>query len=168
MFDIKNKSNAYVEVLEVLKRLNEKDYNRVPKDIIEKFESEANNEYSFEYDDNKDLKEQNLMEETKVYLAVLFKKYWATDEQKQKISSYQIKKINEDEIIKKENYNPNDIFKNQNINSTKKEKNTDKEKSDNINNEMNVEHLEIMEIPKMNIFDRIVNFIKEKFGFLNK
>ena len=51
---------AYSEILEILKHIPIEDYNKIPKDKIEIFETYANKEYNFEYDPQKTLKEQNV------------------------------------------------------------------------------------------------------------
>ncbi len=56
---------AYSEILEILKYIPIEDYNKIPKDKIEIFETYANKEYTFEYDPNKTLKEQNVSNITK-------------------------------------------------------------------------------------------------------
>ena len=100
---------AYSEVLEILKYVDKKDINKVPVDMLNMFKKNASNENKFNYDPNKTLQEQNVSEVTRIIIAILFRDYWATLEQKEKIISVQNtkrKKTNE------EKYSNNDIFKN--------------------------------------------------------
>ena len=54
MVDIKY-ANAYVEVLEILKHISREDYNKIPKNKIELFETNANNDYHFTYNPERTL-----------------------------------------------------------------------------------------------------------------
>ncbi len=104
-------ANAYSEVLGILKFISKEDYEKIPNSKIELFETNQNKEYIFEYDPNKTLEEQNVSKIAKAIIGLLFRDYWGTDEQKDKI----IKKQNYDRQILKEQkeslYNVEDIFK---------------------------------------------------------
>ena len=116
MIDIEY-ANAYSEVLEILKYIPIKDYNKIPKNKIELFEKNANDEHRFIYNPNKTLEEQNVTKRAKAIIAILFRDYWANEIQREKI----IKKQNYDRVKleeeKRQNYNPNNIFKNKEIKS---------------------------------------------------
>lgn len=107
---------AYSEVLEILKHIPIEDYNKIPKNEIELFEAYADNTYIFNYDTSKTLEEQNVSNITKGIIILLFKDYWATELQRNKI----IAKQNYDRVKleekKKEIYNPDNIFSNQHKN----------------------------------------------------
>lgn len=116
-------ANAYKEVLIVLNNLIKEDYEKIPKEYIEFLETNANPDYDFKYDSSKAFNEQELLDDTKYILFGLFEKYGATEVQKSKIKAFK-KNCNEKlEKEKREKYNPNDIFKknnlNENINETK-------------------------------------------------
>lgn len=99
---------AYSEVLEILKHISEEEYNKIPNDMIELFKINANNDNEFVYNPNKTLEEQNVSETARTIIAILFRDYWATETQKEKI----IAKQNYDrEKIKEEKYNYNNLFK---------------------------------------------------------
>ena len=78
-------ANAYSEVLEILKHISKEDYNKVPKQKIELFETNANKDYVFTYNPGKTLNEQNVSKTAKTIIAILFRDYWATETQKEKI-----------------------------------------------------------------------------------
>ena len=78
MVDIKY-ANAYSEVLEILKYIPVEDYNKIPKNKIELFKTNANNDYSFKYNPNKTLDEQNVSKTAKAIIAILFRDFWATE-----------------------------------------------------------------------------------------
>jgi hypothetical protein len=108
---------AYSEVLEILKHIPIEDYNKIPKNEIELFETYADNDHTFNYDTSKTLEEQNVSDITKGIIILLFRDYWATEIQRNKI----IAKQNFDRIKleekKKEKYNPDNIFTNNHKNS---------------------------------------------------
>ena len=82
-------ANAYKEVLEILKYVQIDDYNKIPKPKIELFETYCNKDYVFEYNPKKNLNEQNVSKTTKAIIGILFRDYWATETQKDKIISKQ-------------------------------------------------------------------------------
>lgn len=106
-------ANAYGEVLEILKYIPVEDYNKIPKNKIELFEINANNNYIFKYDISKTLDEQNVSKITKGIIAILFRDYWATESQREKIISKQNYARMEIEKKKREKYNTN-IFQDKN------------------------------------------------------
>lgn len=142
-------ANAYTEVLEILKSISQEDYNKIPKEKIDLFEHNANKEYIFDYDSNKTLEEQNVSKIARAIIAILFRDYWATDEQKNKIKAFQNNKRYQLEEENRQKYNT-DIFKNK-INT---------------NNESKIEQTENMQLVeyKENIFKRILSKIKNIFS----
>ena len=53
-------ANAYTEVLDILKYISKEDYEKIPKSKIKVFEENSNKNYSFKYDVDKTLEEQNI------------------------------------------------------------------------------------------------------------
>ena len=156
MVDIKY-ANAYTEVLEILKYISEEDYNKIPKNKIELFQTNANNDYPFTYTPEKTLNEQNVSKIAKGIIAILFRDYWATNIQKEKI----ITKQNYDRHIleeQKKEFNPNDVFKRKKV----LDFNENYDKNDIYNNNLPVE------VKKQNLFQNIIIFIKKFFNKKNK
>ena len=105
-------TNAYSEVLEILKYISKEDYEKIPNSKIELFETNYNKDYIFKYNPNKTLDEQNVSKTAKAIIAILFRDYWATEIQKEKIISkqnYDRMKLEEEG---KARYNSNNLFKN--------------------------------------------------------
>ncbi len=105
-------ANAYSEVLEILKYISKEDYEKIPNSKIELFETNYNKDYIFKYNPNKTLDEQNVSKTAKAIIAILFRDYWATEIQKEKIISkqnYDRMKLEEE---RKARYNSNNLFKN--------------------------------------------------------
>ena len=150
-------ANAYVEVLEILKYISREDYNKIPKNKIELFQINANNDYHFTYTSEKTLNEQNVSKIAKGIIAILFRDYWATDIQKKKI----IEKQNYDRRIKEEQkikFNPDNIFKNKKVMTF----NEAARKNDICSNRLPIE------AKKQNWFQNIILFIKRSFNIKDK
>lgn len=139
-------ANAYSEVLEILKYIPEEDYHKIPKDKIALFEHNANKEYYFNYNPEKTLNEQNVSKIAKGIIAILFRDYWATPTQREKIISKQQNDRIQLEKIKSENYHADDILK----------------KRNNIKEETNVEMTSMAQY-KESLFKRILNKIRHMF-----
>ena len=136
--------NAYTEVYEIIEQLNEEEYSKIPPQVIKAIEENRNTEYEFELDEDIELKDQELLPETKAILFNLFRDYLSTAEQKEKIIKMQVEERRKNEQNKSEQYNL-DIFAN-------KPKNRD----------IREEHIELIEY-KENIFKRILNKIRQFF-----
>lgn len=138
-----NYYKAYKEVIEILKYMPQESVNKIPKKMLETFEKKMNKDYIFKVDTNKNFEEQNLLEETKDIFAVIFRDYWATPYQRERIKEkekYDRQKIEEEKADK---YNPDDILKN-------------KEKDNAVvNNNLPVE------IKKENFLKKLISFIKK-------
>ena len=120
-----NYANAYKEVLIVLDNLIKEDYDKIPKEYIEFLKSNCNNEYEFYYDNSKTFEEQELLDDTKYILFGLFEKFGATEIQKEKIKNFKDNYYRKIEEEKREQYNPDDIFKKVNTNQEVSENNTE-------------------------------------------
>ena len=142
-------ANAYTEVLEILKNISQEDYNKVSKGKINLFEHNANKEYIFNYDSTKTLEEQNVSKTDRAIIAILFRDYWATDEQRNKIKAFQNNKRHQIEEENRQKYNT-DIFKNRNNSAAE------------VINEQ-AENMQLVEY-KENIFKRILRFFRKMFG----
>lgn len=146
-----NYHKAYKEVIEILKYVPKKSVNKIPKTMLETFEKKMDKDYVFNVDINKTFEEQNLLEETKDIFAVIFRDYWATPYQRERIKAkekYDRQKIEEEKANK---YNPDDIF-NKKIKEQNKE-NRIEQKEERTVNELPVEY-------KENIFMKFLNKVR--------
>lgn len=103
-------ANACAEVVRILDYIPYKDYKKIPKDIILHYEKNANNNYNFEYDITRSLDEQNVSKTAKTIIAIFFRDYWATPEQRNKILNYEKYENIKEEAAKNEKYKIDDIF----------------------------------------------------------
>ena len=141
-----NRRNAYKEVYIVLQDLNEEDYNKIPPEIIETIKKNSNEEYEFVLNDELELKEQQLLPETKAILFNLFRDYLATPVQKEKILKMQSEERKKVEEKKKQNYTNVDIFKTN--------------KHEDIEEETNNKQLQLVQIKEEGFFRKLINKIK--------
>ena len=102
---------AYSEILEILKHISKKEQEKVPSNMIEMFKANASKNSNFAYNPKKTLQEQNVSEIAISIIAILYRDYWTTKEQRQKILNYQNR---EREKYKAEKYDVNNIFKKKN------------------------------------------------------
>jgi hypothetical protein len=111
MINQRNLPMAYKEVLEVLKHISRSECEKVPKDLIEQMEIEQDKNYDYKVTHISDFENQEMMLETKYILAILFRDYWATDEQRKKIKAKEVQ-----DLMIEENqngkYNREELFKN--------------------------------------------------------
>lgn len=82
-------SIACSEVSVILNHLNKEDYNKIPKDIIEVIEENKDENYNFEIDNEKELREQKLSIKTRAILFNLFRDYLCSDNQREIIKRQQ-------------------------------------------------------------------------------
>lgn len=109
---MKNIYNAYTEVLVILQNLDYSYYS-IPFEIIEKMKRECNLNHNFKLQKDLPIQKQRLLDETKAILAVFFRDYWSTEEQRNKILAKEKYDLKISEQEKREKYNPDDIFKKQ-------------------------------------------------------
>ena len=103
-------ANAYSEVNEILKSISKEDYEKIPKSKIELFKKCSNPNYKFNYNPNLTLEKQNVSKRARAIIAILFRDYWATDIQRNKIVKMQKNEFSRLEMEKEKKYDVNNIF----------------------------------------------------------
>ena len=76
MFEKKNMKNAYKEVNEILDIMGEKYKSKISESFRTFLIEQQNNEYKSRIKKDLKFKEQELLYETKVLLAYIYKKFW--------------------------------------------------------------------------------------------
>ena len=101
-----------VQLDEVLNHLSNKDLKKIPYEILKGIKEQKDKEYMWKYNENKQLKEQELDRKTIALLSYLNTEYLLNDEQKELMRK--IHKLNEQTLEKEKmkNYNSYDLFKN--------------------------------------------------------
>lgn len=138
-------AKAYTELYEILKNISENDLNKIPNEILNMLEEKRDKEYEFKLQENIEFENQELLRETKILLAILYRDYWATKEEKEKIMQKWKSDIIKSEEEKKIKYNK--LFKN---------------KKEQISEQKNDNNLPI-EVKKESVFEKIISFIKKYF-----
>lgn len=141
-------TKSYTEVVTYLSLLSPEELSKIPKEKIELYVKYMDNSYTYKIDFSKNIKEQQMMEETKAILSNLFRDYFANDYQKERIvakEKYDLEKIEE---IKREKYNP---YKKLEERNTK-------------NENYNIAETKEIIIYKENFFKKIINKIKNIFN----
>lgn len=146
---MKDYSNAYAEAYIILNYLDEEEFEKIPKEIIEVIESKRNMEYNYEMNEELGLSNQPMLPETKALLFNLFRDYLSTPEQKEKIKRMQQEDRWKAEEKKKQEYGEINIFE------RKQKVETDIEEG--------IEETYPVVINNENIFKKIISFIKNIF-----
>ena len=139
---------AYKQVIEILKYVPQESVDKIPKEMIKTFKINMDDKYDFKIDISKSFEEQDIFEETKAILANIFRDYWATPEQKERILEKERNDREIEENIKREKYNPDNLFK-------KKQKVI--QQNEEIQSNLPAE------IKKEKFYEKIINFLKKIF-----
>lgn len=146
-----NYKKAYKEIIEILKYVPEESVKKIPQEMRNMFEEEQLKTYDFQIDTSKNFEEQEIMEETKAILANIFRDYWATPYQREKIKKQEKYDRQKSEEEKAKKYNPDDLFKKNKIKNNNE--NDGKEESGNLP----------IEVKKEKFYEKIINFFKKIF-----
>lgn len=103
---------ALFEVYKILENTDEEIKNKIPEKFIKFLKENMDTNYKFELEKGKELVKQNLKDETKQIIALIYKKYICDDEEV--INNYEI------------DFNKNKKFKEENIHKDKDVKNIEK------------------------------------------
>ena len=142
-------SNAFSEVLEILKYVSKDDYEKIPLDIIELMEDTCSKDFVVKYNPNISLTEQGISEEARTIIAIFFRDYWATEKQREKILLKEKYDNYIEKTQKQKKCNLDNLFKN-------KQKET------------LVENTNLpVEIKKETFFKKLISFIKGLFNKTN-
>ena len=74
----------YAELSEILKMMEPKEVNKIPKKLLEVIEKEKSNTYIPNYSSKIELNSKNIKKETLAMLALLYINYWCEDENEKK------------------------------------------------------------------------------------
>lgn len=76
---------AFTEVNEILKYLSEDLLNKIPKEFIDNIKENMSTSYILKYDNTKGINEQNLKQETRAILSVIYRDYICDENIKKEI-----------------------------------------------------------------------------------
>ena len=149
MINDKEFSIACKEVLEILKNIEEIEYEKIDKSFLNVLEDSKDDTYEFVVDNTLDFNELKITDTTNDLLAYIYRKYWANEEEKKEFDKKVLeneKKENEKQKLKSKYY---EIFPESNI-----EKKIEDKKKELMLKENKISY---------NIFYRIVLFFKNIF-----
>ena len=92
--------NAFKEVDEILKHTDIYLVNEIPKKFIYFLRANMNNDYKFNVQEGLCLNKQNISEEANNILALIYRDYWATEEEKQEFRKKEIEEKKTNQLIK--------------------------------------------------------------------
>ena len=105
-----NYKKALFEVNEILKCTDDDMINSIPEKLIKFIQDNMDTNHEFEVQENVELFEQPVMNETKIILAMIYRAYCCDDAENKELTEYDKLQEEIEEKIKKEKYNPDDIF----------------------------------------------------------
>ena len=146
-----NYAKAYREVIEILNFVPKESVDKIPQTMIDTFKAKMDQNYIFNVDINKSFEEQELLDETKAIFANIFRDYWATPYQKERIEAKEKYDRQKAEEEKRAQFNPDNIFKKKEVDSGI-ENNTQE-----LNNNLPIE------VKKEKFFEKIIIFFKKVF-----
>ncbi len=144
-----NYGDAFTEVYEIISYLNDEEYNKIPKEVVDAIYENRNKEYEYWLDESIPLEDQEMLPETKAILFNLFRDYLSYPWQKEKIIKMQREERLRKEEIKRKKYNSDNIFKNQS-NKNKKQSYIENEKEKNL-----------VDSNKENFIQKIINKLRK-------
>lgn len=102
---------AVGEVLIILEHTEESLINKIPKQLMEFWREIASKDITLVVDTSKSLTELNLKPKTKALIAMIYRNYWCTPEERKEYDK--ILRENEEKFQEaaRQKYNPDDIFK---------------------------------------------------------
>ena len=97
-------SKVFKELSEIFKYIPEEQMKKIPDEIIKRIEEKKDNEYNYEVMHIEDFQNQNMFKETRAILAVLYRDYWASEEERKEIKEQErIEYINTDNELSNNN-----------------------------------------------------------------
>lgn len=107
---VNNYAKAYTEVLEILNYFSKEEYSKIPEEKIKYFKENMDKDYIYTINPEIDLSLQKISNETNAILISLFRDYFANESQRKMLTELLNKNQEKVDKVKREKYNPNDIF----------------------------------------------------------
>ena len=145
---------AVSEVIDVLKHSEIEVTQKIPKKFIEFLTKNSDRDYIPNIDYSKENLENSIEEDAKVLIALIYRDYIMSEEEKEKV----IEEAERQEQEIREKYNPDNLFKkNSKIENEKSQDDTEQEVQKSL-----------LIIKEEKWYERIINKIKEIFGIKHK
>lgn len=141
-------AEATTEINKILSYLPAEYVDKIPKKLRTFFLNVESKEYKPNIDPYKRIDEQELKSKTQILLTIIYRNYWCNEQEKAELDKILIENDKRYEKKLRENYNPDNIFKN-------------RKKTSKISVDTNLPN----EIKKENFIKRLIKYIK---GILNR
>ncbi len=119
-------AEASAEINEIFKYLPKEEVEKIPSKLREFFKEVSSKDYVTNINPNMPLDKQQIKEKTKDIIALIYRNYWCSEEERKELDQKLIENDKKFEEELREKYNPDNIFKN-NVTTTKKEESEIKE-----------------------------------------
>lgn len=102
--------NSFKEVYVIWENTESELLYKIPTNFINFIKDNMNNDYETNIDPSVDIDKQKLLNETEAILSLIYRSYWATDEERKEFEVQDQKDFIENEEKKKEEYPVKDIY----------------------------------------------------------
>ena len=106
-----NYKKALKQVYMTLKSLGKDIIDKIPIDMLNFIEENMDKDYFFVLDENIELEEQELMDETLGIISLIWRDYLCSDEERKKLQAEDSERQKQFENEQRKKYNPDNIFK---------------------------------------------------------
>ena len=139
-------TEAFTEVDEILKNIDANLLEKIPQQLRELITETKSDSYKFEYNKNVGIDEQEIKPQTKAIISLLYRNYWCTPEEIERLMQEERDELLRIEKEKLEKYNADNIFKTKEPEQVKEEPQ------------------QLLVIEKESFWTKIINKIKKWFG----
>lgn len=119
-------AEASAEINEIFKYLPDEELKKIPSKLRDFFKEVSSKDYVTNINPDLPLDKQQIKEKTKDIIALIYRNYWCSEEERKELDQKLIENDRKFEEELREKYNPDNIFKN-NVTTTKKEESEVKE-----------------------------------------
>ena len=103
--------NSFKEVYDILENTEEDLLSKIPNSFMNFIKNNMNVDYKTSINLNETIDKQHLLKETEAILYLIYRSYWATDEEKNEFAKKDNLELIKEEEQKKEQYQGKDIYK---------------------------------------------------------
>lgn len=101
---------AFKELSEIIKFFPRNEYKKIPKSFIDFIEGNMDKNYEYIVEHVDDLQNQEMLEETKILLSIVYRDFIASPNEKKQIIEMEKKELLQEEKRIQEKYNPDKLF----------------------------------------------------------
>lgn len=103
--------NSFKEVYDILENTEEDLLSKIPNSFMNFIKNNMNVDYKTSINLNETIDKQHLLKETEAILSLIYRSYWATDEEKNEFAKKDNLELIKEQEQKKEQYQGKDIYK---------------------------------------------------------